>query len=237
MSQEMAHVSVFSIRHDPYLTYLQERDAVLSQIQRAIYTSPTPLPDITFTISALDTPRDHIWSFARSSTSNDKGEGWVMPHFSFWSWPKSFIGTIDQALANIERVEREFPWDKKIAKAVWRGSVHFNSELNLDLRPKMLQATRGKTWADVEEMRWENNGMNANNSIPIHDFCRYKYILYTEVRYWMILTFVADTDLCRERHILAVCRSIKPAKASFSHHLPTSSSTTPILCDRSSPHP
>lgn len=163
------------------LIFIQERNAVLSQIQRAIQTSPTPLPDITFTVSVLDTPRDHIWSFSRPSLSNDNGEYWMMPHFSFWSWPKPFIGTIDQALANIESVEKKTPWNKKIGKAVWRGTVTFNSVSNVNLRPKLLQSTKGKEWADVEQMNWANQGMAANNSIDIHDFCKYKYILYTEV--------------------------------------------------------
>lgn len=105
-----------------------------------------------------------------------------MPHFSYWSWPKPFIGTIDQALTNIARVEGETPWEKKIAKAVWRGTVWFNSVTNANLRPKLLQVTKGKQWADVEETKWQDSGMGASNSIAIHDFCRYKYILYTEVR-------------------------------------------------------
>ena len=79
-------------------------------------------------------------------------------------------------------MERDTPWGKKVGKAVWRGSAHFNPIFNVDLRHKLLQATKGKAWADVQEMKWQNNGMTANNSIAIHDFCKYKYIIYTEVR-------------------------------------------------------
>jgi len=159
----------------------QERDAVFNQIQRAITTSPTPLPDIVFTISVLDTPRELVWSFSRPSTPNNAGKYWVMPHFSYWSWPKSFIGSIDQALVRIKSIENDLPWEDKISKAVWRGNVHFNSVMNSDLRPKLMQITKGKSWADVEGLEVKNQGMTAGNSIDIHDFCKYKYIIYTEV--------------------------------------------------------
>ena len=115
-----------------------------------------------------------------------------MPHFSFWSWPKPFIGTMDEALTKIERVEQETPWEKKSSKAVWRGTVWFNSIANLNLRPKLMQITKGKEWADVEEMKWENQGMTAKNAIAIEDFCKYKYIIYTEVRFSVLIIVVAD---------------------------------------------
>jgi hypothetical protein len=104
-----------------------------------------------------------------------------MPHFSFWSWPLPFIGTIDEALAKIDRVEEETPWEEKIDKVVWRGTARFNSAGNKALRPNLLQATKQKEWADVEDLEWENNAQAAKNAIGIEDFCKYKYIIYTEV--------------------------------------------------------
>lgn len=110
-----------------------------------------------------------------------QGNYWVMPHFSFWSWPKPFIGTIDQALSKINDVENSIPWAQKTDKAVWRGTAWFNSVGNTNLRPLLLQVSKGKEWADVENMKWKTNGVMAENSIGIEDFCRYKYIIYTEV--------------------------------------------------------
>jgi hypothetical protein len=104
-----------------------------------------------------------------------------MPHFSFWSWPKAFIGTMDEALAKIDRVEKDTPWEKKIDKAVWRGTVWFNSIANINLRPQLMEQTKGKEWADVEDLKWENQGESAQNAIVIEDFCKYKYVIYTEV--------------------------------------------------------
>lgn len=104
-----------------------------------------------------------------------------MPHFGYWSWPKSFIGTMDQALDQISEIEQATPWEKKIDKAVWRGTAWFNSIGNTALRPNLLAKTKDQDWADVEDLKWETNAVKAQNSIGIADFCKYKYIIYTEV--------------------------------------------------------
>jgi hypothetical protein len=106
-----------------------------------------------------------------------------MPHFSFWSWPLPFIGPVDQALSKIRAVEESFKgkWGHKIDKVVWRGTAWFNSVGNTDLRPKLLKVTKEKDWADVQNLEWVSNGEKAKNSIGIEDFCKYKYVIYTEV--------------------------------------------------------
>ncbi|KAF4630378.1 hypothetical protein G7Y89_g7760 [Cudoniella acicularis] len=171
---------VLSAEWKPSRMMLYERQAVLHQLYRAIITSPTPLPDTILTLSIIDNPRQNAWSFARSNDPRIKGNYWVMPHFAYWSWPKPFIGTMDTALSKIQEVERQTPWDNKIDKAVWRGTAWFNSVGNTALRPNLLKETKGKDWADVEDMKWKMNGVEAANSIEIDEFCRYKYIIYTE---------------------------------------------------------
>jgi len=117
-----------------------------------------------------------------------KGNYWAMPHFGFWSWPKPFLGTVDEALDRISDIEKKTPWEKKVSKAVWRGTVWFNSVGNIALRPNLLAATKDKDWADVEDLKWETNGLKAKNSIGIEDFCKYKYIIYTEVTTFCFIT-------------------------------------------------
>lgn len=162
---------------------LFERQAVLHSLHRALLTSPTPLPDTVFALSIIDSPRENAWSFSRSNDPKVQGNYWLMPHFSFWSWPKRFIGTIDEALSKIAVVEKEQGWHGKIQKAVWRGTVWFNSLGNTQLRPKLIEATKDRDWADVQDMKWVTNGVDAENAISIEDFCKYKYIIYTEVRF------------------------------------------------------
>ncbi|KUJ18869.1 uncharacterized protein LY89DRAFT_613994 [Mollisia scopiformis] len=159
---------------------LYEREAILHQIYRALITSPEPIPDTIFTFSILDTVRENVWCFARSNDPKIQGSYWVMPHFSFWSWPKSFIGTVDEALAKTDVIERDIPWSKKIDKVVWRGTAWFNSIGNNALRPNLIAATKGKDWADVQILEWGTNADSAKNALNIEDFCKYKYIIYTE---------------------------------------------------------
>jgi hypothetical protein len=163
----------------------QERTAILHQLHRAILTSPTPIPNTIFTFSVLDTPRPNLWSFTRSTLPNDLPNTtyWLMPHFSSWSWPKAFIGSLSSALDAIAKIEEETSWEKKIRKVVWRGTVFFNSVQNLNLRPKLMQVTKGKEWADVEGLEWQEQGYRARNSIDVEGFCRYRYIVYTEVSF------------------------------------------------------
>jgi len=72
-------------------------------------------------------------------------------------------------------------WRDKVDKVVWRGTVWFNNVGNTDLRPKLLKNTKGRDWADVETLKWVENGQGANNSLKIEEFCKYKYVVYTEV--------------------------------------------------------
>jgi hypothetical protein len=110
------------------------------------------------------------------------GNYWLMPHFSYWTWPAPFIGPIDEALAKIERVERETPWESKIDKAVWRGTSGFNPINNHNLRPNLIHLAAGKEWADVENFVVEGVNKPPTNVLSIEEFCRYKYIIYTEVQ-------------------------------------------------------
>jgi len=74
-------------------------------------------------------------------------------------------------------------WERKTGKVVWRGTAWFNGVGNTDLRPKLLGITKGKEWADVQDLQWVGvNGQKASNSLAIEEFCGYKYVIYTEVR-------------------------------------------------------
>jgi hypothetical protein len=139
------------------------------------------MPDTILTLSILDTPRSNALSFSRPNHPQIPQNFWIMPHFSFWAWPLPFIGTLDSALSRISTVESSTPWSRKIDKVVWRGTAWFNSVGNTNLRPKLLEVTKGKEWADVEDLKWYSNAEKASNSLLIEDFCKYKYIIYTEV--------------------------------------------------------
>ncbi len=53
----------------------------------------------------------------------------------------------------------------------------------MNLRPKLLEVTKGQAWADVENLVWYESGAKSRNALKIEEFCKYKYIIYTEVRF------------------------------------------------------
>ncbi|PMD33840.1 hypothetical protein L207DRAFT_589394 [Hyaloscypha variabilis F] len=171
---------IITADHRPNRDMGYERNAVLHQLHRALITSPTPLPDTIITLSILDTPHTHALSFARPNDPKIPSLYWLMPHFSFWAWPLPFIGTVDSALSRISTIEASYPWEKKIDKVVWRGTAWFNSVGNTNLRPKLLEVTKGQAWADVENLVWYESGAKSRNALRIEEFCKYKYIIYTE---------------------------------------------------------
>lgn len=105
-----------------------------------------------------------------------------MPHFSFWSWPLPFIGSMSRAATAIEATETHLPFSEKDPRAIWRGTHWFNSPANPYLRQNLLKVTKGKGWADVQalEKRKEVGSDGYANAIPIEGFCKYKYVLHTE---------------------------------------------------------
>lgn len=130
---------------------------------------------------------------------NDSGRrrSFLMPHFSFWAWPLRHIagGTFDEAAAAIDAVEARYgggaaaaqsqaakhhpangagTWKDKVPTAVWRGTAHFESALQPGLRKGLLKMAAGKEgWADVLPL-------NDTTALPIHDFCRHRYVIHTE---------------------------------------------------------
>jgi hypothetical protein len=90
-----------------------------------------------------------------------------------------YIGPLDEALTKIEQIEEHTRWAEKINKAVWRGTAWFNPDWDMGLRLKLVNATGGKEWADVQ--LWGQGHEGENNTIAIEDFCQYKYIIYAEV--------------------------------------------------------
>ncbi|KAK1750851.1 lactation elevated protein 1 [Echria macrotheca] len=171
---------------------LNSRTAALHQLHRAIVTSPTPLPDTIFSLNFQDQPFGTSWGYSRGASAalrskDPTARNFLMPHFSFWAWKLPFVGSMARAARAIADVERIYHgtdgWQRKIPKAVWRGTSWFNSVHSPRLRHDLVNAARGKPWADVETLQWMGGGganKNASNALRIEDFCRYKYVVHTE---------------------------------------------------------
>lgn len=174
----------------------KERAAALHQLHRAIVTSPEPLPDTLFALNIHDTPQARSLSYSRSRDPEHSfgadGHIFLMPHFSYWHWMRlPFISSLRNASTQITAIETATPFEHKIPKAVWRGTPWFASSANTELRKSLLTTAHvaGSTtskggenlpWADVQSLKWSDSGRRSENALKIEDFCRYKYVVYTE---------------------------------------------------------
>ncbi|KAI0012561.1 hypothetical protein F4779DRAFT_633365 [Xylariaceae sp. FL0662B] len=175
---------------------LAHRGATLHQVANALLTAPAPLPDTVIAFNHGDEPLPRTWSYSRPAdpsllTSSGSTSGskhyFAIPHFGFYSWPLPFIGSFARAADAIRTLEDEEDsptwWDAKRPLAVWRGTAHYNAAGAGRMRQNLLAAARGRSWADVEALRWTatpQGRRNATNALPIEDFCRYRYVVHTE---------------------------------------------------------
>jgi len=94
-----------------------------------------------------------------------------MPDYGFWSWPEPHIGSVDEVKERVEAIEKDLTWADKISKVIWRGTVRWNS----GVRGKLVEVAKDKAWSDVEALDWKTN------ALTMEEFCKYKYLAYTEV--------------------------------------------------------
>ncbi|CAI6339598.1 unnamed protein product [Periconia digitata] len=153
----------------------------LQQIDRALKASPEPLPNIEFSFVVGDLPdTEHahhtVWALSRLAVDE---EMWLMPDFGYWSWPLDLVGNYEQIRTEIKA--NEVDWAQKIPKALWRGAVKTNP-----VRSKLLKATRGKKWADVQEVKWKNRtdvaAGSASSAMSMVDHCKHQFLIHTEGR-------------------------------------------------------
>ncbi|KAI9649282.1 hypothetical protein NHQ30_001853 [Ciborinia camelliae] len=147
--------------------------ATLHALQRAMLTSPTPLPNIEFTMNVNDAQVGHAqWLYARRAHHE---ETWLMPEYGFWAWPETKIGSYGEAQMKAILTESEWPWSRKIDKLLWRGGM-----VHLEIRRKFLRAVRGKAWADVKTLDWHDKASMKNDLKSMDEHCQYKFLAHTE---------------------------------------------------------
>ncbi|KAL5340585.1 glycosyl transferase family 90-domain-containing protein [Aspergillus crustosus] len=153
--------------------------AALSAMHRALVASPDRSDgvNIEFIFSIEDKlsdvadPTQPIWTLARTASEE---AAWLMPDFGFWAWDHAHaeIGPYDEVVA--QAAEYDMPWETKQQQLVWRGKPSFAPKL----RRALLDATRGKSWADVQPVDWHKQ----SNFLKMEDHCRYTFIAHVEGR-------------------------------------------------------
>ncbi|KAI1116377.1 hypothetical protein F5Y14DRAFT_440065 [Nemania sp. NC0429] len=196
---------------------LAHRAATLHQIANALLTWPRPfsspssspsshIPNTIIAFNHHDDPLPSTFSYSRpadpalqTTPSGAAKRFFPVPHFSFYSWPLPFIGSLPRAARAIADLEAALPFRDKVPRAVWRGTTWFNNPRAGRLRQNLVRAFGPasrvpRPWADVAALDWDGGAApptgvgvmagagerNATNALPIEAFCRYKYILHTE---------------------------------------------------------
>ncbi|KAF2217882.1 hypothetical protein CERZMDRAFT_24358, partial [Cercospora zeae-maydis SCOH1-5] len=149
----------------------------LSQIHRALLGATArgeTVPNIEFAIAVndhADLPDEEddthtAWTFDRNISSPKDERMWLVPDFNFWAW-----NPISNAYQDARRraASHDSPIEQKISQIVWRGNRYINPEL----RGALLEAGKGKSWADFE-----------GGWLEIDEFCRYLFAAYTEGHSW-----------------------------------------------------
>ncbi|KAL2062734.1 hypothetical protein VTL71DRAFT_5806 [Oculimacula yallundae] len=150
-------------------------EASLSALHRAVLTSPEPLPNIEFTMMVDDlaesaNPR---WTYSRKKSMTSL---WLMPDFGYWSWPEPKIGAYSEVQMKAEQMDAKVPWMQKIDKLLWRGA-----SLKLLVREQLVNATRGKPWADVKMLVWDDDAKGkTSDAVSMDGHCMYKFVAHTE---------------------------------------------------------
>lgn len=108
---------------------------------------------------------------------------WLVPNFDLWA--TGSIGEFEESRRLARGFDRPSIADK-IPKVVWRGTEWVNPEI----RDKLVNVSRGKSWADVKYSNFtpttnnseeeEEQILNKNNHLPISHLCSYALTIHTE---------------------------------------------------------
>lgn len=161
--------------------------ATLSSLNRALaaYPDRKNLPDIEFVFSTDDfsTGQSPVWTYSKHP---DEEGVWLMPDFGYWSWPEVKVGSykeIRQRIADVDegdgtKYHRGLRFQDKKKQLAWRGSVGTNA----DVRGRLIEASRGKSWASIYEINWGDPAHVKANLLPMEEYCRYMFLAHTEGR-------------------------------------------------------
>ncbi|BCS25126.1 uncharacterized protein APUU_41570A [Aspergillus puulaauensis] len=153
--------------------------AALSAMHRALAADENRAtrPEIEFVFSVEDKLSDvasaehPVWTLARTPGEE---AAWLMPDFGYWSWDhlQTSIGPYDEVVEQAAQYDQ--PWEEKDPRLVWRGKPSFAPKL----RRALMDATRGKSWADVQPVDWKTK----SNVLKMEEHCKYMFIAHVEGR-------------------------------------------------------
>ena len=163
-----SHARVLVYNNKVYLRYFQQSaftriNAALALLHESVVTSRERLPDVEFCISVNDWGSMGKFSLDRAPELYDV---WLMPDYGWFSWPEH-VGSYAEHREKTLRVEKETPWDKKISKLFWRGSMSVGTAD----REAMLGVSKNYAWNDAKAIDWRN----PDGHVSMEDHCKWKF--------------------------------------------------------------
>jgi hypothetical protein len=172
------HLYIVEARGVQDRNHRQRSVATLHGLNRAITAYQGKLPDVEFSItdhdSAMIDMDSNITTLAYSRLPKQETL-WLMPDFGFWSWPYVGMRSYAELQASLDESEDDFL--DKVPKAVWRGGLKV---AGADLRRKLIEVSRGQSWADIRAIDWKNATDIEAGLISMEDHCDYMFTVQSE---------------------------------------------------------
>ncbi|KAF2151399.1 hypothetical protein K461DRAFT_227795 [Myriangium duriaei CBS 260.36] len=165
----------------------ERTNSLLHSIHRAISgADPELIPDAEFVLDLDNDPqrpidlkhgaknsnRTSVWGLTRQS---HQAHIWLMPDHTYWASPSALVDSYGQVRRETDEMNKDWPWEKKLAQAVWRGNIR----LNPVIQEPLVQTTQHKVWADVRACDI-NDPATKKYCMLQHEHCRYRFPVHTE---------------------------------------------------------
>ncbi|KAF6237295.1 hypothetical protein HO173_004764 [Letharia columbiana] len=155
--------------------WVQNGVATAHALQRALSAFPDrkSLPNIEFFVFTFDIVGENkaVWTYTKPAHDTEFKNQWLMPDFGYWAWPHAHIRSYNHIRNEIRRVEDQVAFEDKTPQLVWRGNKNTAPE-----RPRFLEATDGKDWANVSA--------SGSAYLTLWDHCRFKMLMDISGRSW-----------------------------------------------------
>lgn len=152
--------------------------ATLNAIQRAVTAYSGTLPSIEFSFSVHDHATGEgnsnrtTWAYTRRQHEEKL---WLMPDFGMFAWPDVGLRSYAELQTILDHEEEDFIG--KVPKLVWRGSLAVGSH---DVRSGLIEHTKDKEWADVQELDWSNKTNIQERLLSMQEHCSFMFLAQTE---------------------------------------------------------
>lgn len=110
-----------------------------------------------------------------------------MPDFGYWSWPEVGVSSyshfrrrvlaMDDGLREDGTTIGKIDFHSKKTQLVWRGALRPNP-----LRGALYELAKGKMWADVQYINWDDPRDVRRKVMKMEEYCRYAFLAHVEGR-------------------------------------------------------